>query len=77
MPDGKVRCGKDEARSYPKFVVEGIDDAVQIDLGCALLADGRVKCWGGNSHGERGTGSVDPWPPMSDYRNVATPVAGL
>lgn len=77
MPDGKVRCGKDEAGSYPKFVVEGIDDAVQIDLGCALLADGRVKCWGGNGHGERGTGSVDPWPPVSDYRNVATPVAGL
>ena len=77
MPDGKVYCGKDEAHSYPGFVVEGIDDAVQIDLGCALLADGRVKCWGGNKHGERGNGAASDWPPTSGYRNVATPVSGL
>jgi alpha-tubulin suppressor-like RCC1 family protein len=77
MPDGKVRCGKAEGLSYPMYVVEGIDDAVQVDLGCALLADGRVKCWGGNRHGERGNGAASDWPPVSDYRSVATPVSGL
>lgn len=81
MPDGKVRCGKDEVSTYPKFVIEGVDDAVQFDehdgFGCALLADGRVKCWGANAHGELGSGVAGPWPPTSDYRTVATPVAGL
>ena len=81
MANGKVRCDADEGHVYPNFVVEGIDAAVRIDqhdgLGCALLADGRVKCWGGNRHGERGNGAASDWPPVSDYRNVATPVSGL
>jgi alpha-tubulin suppressor-like RCC1 family protein len=32
--------------------------AVGNGFACALQSDGRVKCWGGNSHGELGDGTV-------------------
>ena len=42
-------------------LVSNITDATQISAGgavCALLADGHVMCWGDNSSGELGDGSV-------------------
>lgn len=81
MKDGKVHCGREPEGWYSDFVVEGLDDVVQIDrawdLSCALLADGCVKCWGVDMHGELGDGAIRTTPNFSGYRAVATPVAGL
>jgi Regulator of chromosome condensation (RCC1) repeat len=45
--------------------VSGISTASQISAGythtCALLADQTVRCWGGNSTGQLGIGSQDPF----------------
>ena len=42
--------------------VPGVHDAVAIALGtsssCALLADGKVQCWGDNTYGQLGNGTV-------------------
>lgn len=77
---GKIRCsGKNDGGSS-RWVVDGIHDAVMFDYsaghGCALQSDGRVKCWGDNSHGELGNGTV-----VTDHRHYygpqATEVVGL
>ncbi len=42
--------------------VPGVHDVVAIALGtsssCALLADGKVQCWGDNTYGQLGNGTV-------------------
>jgi alpha-tubulin suppressor-like RCC1 family protein len=44
--------------------VTGLDDVKQIAVGtfhaCALVADGRVRCWGNGGDGEMGTGPTAP-----------------
>jgi alpha-tubulin suppressor-like RCC1 family protein len=49
------------AFSSSPVTVSGITTAVAIALGtdhsCAVLADGRVQCWGGNFNGQLGTGT--------------------
>lgn len=79
MKNGKIRCSYHDAGTSSQFVVDGVNDAVQFDFsgghGCALQTDGRVKCWGNNSHGELGNGTI-----ITDYdsfRSVATEVGGL
>lgn len=53
----------------PNVLVEGAVDAALVPngpsaSGCALLRDGRLKCWGGSS-GESGTGERSSgWPPQ-------------
>ncbi|MDF2691682.1 MAG: hypothetical protein K0S65_65, partial [Labilithrix sp.] len=58
--------------------VTGLSDASQLSAGgtttCALVADGNVRCWGGNDKGQLGL-AVDP--PVSDTKAhpATTPVA--
>jgi alpha-tubulin suppressor-like RCC1 family protein len=79
MKNGKIRCSYRPGFSTQEFVVDGVNDAVQFDFtnghGCALQADGRVKCWGDNSHGELGNGTVIT--NHNNYRSVATEAVGL
>ncbi|MDX9723805.1 MAG: RCC1 domain-containing protein [Myxococcota bacterium] len=52
---GSVWCwrGNEEPAEVPE-----LDDAVQLAVGfgfaCAIVKDGRVRCWGSNSHGQLG-----------------------
>lgn len=58
LSNGQVSCLHDTAP------VPGLSDVVEVRVGvnhaCALLADGRVKCWGDNDWGQLGRGTVDP-----------------
>lgn len=53
----------DDASDTPTDVV-GISDAVEMSASdqhsCALLRDGKVKCWGRNFEGQLGTGDTQP-----------------
>lgn len=55
-------------RSLTPVQVSGITTATQVSAGkrhaCALLSDGRVKCWGDNGYGQLGDGgkAVNPTP---------------
>src|SRR5204863_5952321 len=48
-------------RTKPGVSVSGLSNAVAITAGtrhsCALLADGSVRCWGGNAFGQLGDGT--------------------
>jgi alpha-tubulin suppressor-like RCC1 family protein len=46
--------------------------AVGANFTCALIADGTVRCWGGNKYGQLGQGGTD-----TTDRHVPTPVPGL
>jgi alpha-tubulin suppressor-like RCC1 family protein len=50
--------------------VSGITTATQVSVGkrhaCALLSDGRVKCWGDNRYGQLGDGGGDVNPTPVD-----------
>lgn len=77
LADGRVRCwgintfgqlgdGTKERRNAPVDVVGLGGAAVAVAAGsghsCALLASGRVRCWGYNFHGQLGDGSQDSSP---------------
>jgi hypothetical protein len=66
LKNGRIRCASRDDSS--RWIVEGIHDALSFDFysgnhGCALLADGRVKCWGDNQHGELGNGTTGGYYP--------------
>jgi alpha-tubulin suppressor-like RCC1 family protein len=57
------RRATERERSFPTPSVVGeISDAIGVAVGrdhsCALLRDGRVMCWGGNSSGQLGDGTT-------------------
>lgn len=80
----EVECwgtdAEDLARGTPSeslrpYAVEGLSGVVSVALGdahaCALLRNGRVRCWGGNEFGERGD-------EVSRFaRGVQAPIDGL
>ncbi|MDO9022101.1 MAG: hypothetical protein Q8S73_12450 [Deltaproteobacteria bacterium] len=74
LADGTARCWGDNSfgelgdgtvvnpRTSPRPVV-GLGGVAAVTTGldhsCALLTNGSVRCWGDNSHGETGVGSMD------------------
>lgn len=84
LGDGSVACWGDNSSgqlgrttqgttSSAALAVPGLSGVVGLAAGgahtCAIVAGGGVKCWGGNSHGQLGTGmkmnSASPTPVMS------------
>ena len=73
ISDGTVKCwgynvsgqlgnGASGSTNTPPVSVSGITTATQITSGashtCARLSDSTVKCWGGNTYGQVGTGNT-------------------
>lgn len=74
LADGTIQCwgscclgnGTCETESLVPVSVAGITNAVAVACGngafcshdCALLSDGTIKCWGYNTHGALGDGTV-------------------
>ncbi|MCW1969636.1 MAG: RCC1 repeat-containing protein [Anaerolineae bacterium] len=58
----------------PNTTISASAQAIQLSAGlvhtCAVFADGKVACWGGNSNGQLGNGTFAP-------SNILSPVAGL
>jgi alpha-tubulin suppressor-like RCC1 family protein len=79
---GKLGDGSTDEFSLTPRRVKGITDAIALtfrgDTGCALLAQGTVKCWGDNDYGQLGNGTtIDSNVPVAVTGiNSATAVAG-
>ena len=74
---GKLGIGSDAAKSnYPRPVI-GISDAVDVAVGilhsCAVLASGKIKCWGAGEYGELGNGGAG----AGFYENSPVVVSGI
>jgi len=93
LQTGQVRCwgsnaagqlgnGSNDASSGNPSLVIGITNAVSISAGeahsCAVLANGRVMCWGSNAYGQLGSG-LAPGNGSGDLNssNVPVPVSGF
>lgn len=63
---GELGHGGTELEVHVPVAVTDITDAVEVgggfDFTCALRADGRVSCWGGNAYGQLGNGTTTPSP---------------
>lgn len=59
---GQLGDGSANAVSEVPVAVSGISDAIQVsagsDFACALLSGGRIDCWGFNSSGQLGEGTL-------------------
>lgn len=64
--DGELGNGESQTLSDLPVEVQGINDATQVTVGgvhtCALLSTGHVECWGENSYGELGNGTIGVQP---------------
>jgi alpha-tubulin suppressor-like RCC1 family protein len=78
---GKLGNGSTSSNSLVPVSVSGISSAKAIDLGfdhaCAVLADGKVMCWGSNYEGCLGNGNaVDSSIPVVVLTDVNVPLTG-
>jgi alpha-tubulin suppressor-like RCC1 family protein len=79
---GQIGNGAGADALYPVLTptpVQGLNHVVALSAGtaaeCAVLADGTAACWGSNSHGQLGNGTVTSGPPYGSSTPV--PVSGL
>lgn len=79
LKNGRIRCAQRDDGGSGRWIVDGLHDVVAFDYryghGCALLANGRVKCWGDNQYGQLGNGTVHT--DYTHYRSLATEVVEL
>lgn len=73
---GQLGDGTTTTRPTP-VAVAGITDAVALSMGegghaCAVLAGGRVRCWGNNDRGQLGDGSTTDRSTPVQVRDVAS-----
>lgn len=58
---GQLGNGTSYWDQFSATTVSGINNAINIDTGrghaCAVLSDGKIKCWGDNQYGQLGDGS--------------------
>jgi alpha-tubulin suppressor-like RCC1 family protein len=70
---GPDQCGVGTGISCSKLPIKvaGITGAVDVAAGdshsCAILADGRTKCWGWNGYGQLGNGGMLPVSPLPQW----------
>lgn len=78
---GQLGDGTTERRSEPVDVVGLNAGVAAISLGgehaCTLTTEGRVKCWGGNYHGQLGDGSQENRLVPVDVRGLESGVAAI
>lgn len=71
--DGQLGNGSDTGSIGDPVLVSGITNAISISAGqshsCAVLANGRVQCWGSNADGQLGNGQAP-----GDLPSSRTPV---
>jgi len=74
----EFELGSDSAGDYPTAPVDvdGLSDVVSLSAGfdhtCAVIVDGTVWCWGGNSDGELGSGAKSERELVIQVRGIAT-----
>lgn len=83
---GELGDGSRETRSTAQPVLDGaaaltgaVDLAVGSNHSCALLANGKVKCWGANNLGQLGSGTAMAHPDQLSATEIVlatTPTAG-
>jgi alpha-tubulin suppressor-like RCC1 family protein len=73
--DGQLGDGSRAPSLLPKQVLSPGDSFVQVTAGssftCATLRDATVKCWGYNSYGQLGDGSMNAQPNAAPVRNLS------
>jgi alpha-tubulin suppressor-like RCC1 family protein len=75
LKNGRIRCARRDDDGNSRWIVEGIHDARSFryssggNRGCALLSDGRVKCWESD---QPATEVMDLLPVTSDHIPPAT-----
>ena len=76
---GELGNGGEGTQSTTPVLVDGITNATAVGTGeytsCALLASGRIDCWGGSTWGQLGDGSEESSSTPVEVSGIASAVA--